>query len=93
MRVSASPAAPPPLWAIWSLFYDVWESTDSEEKGERRYIAQGVHAPTLCMWCKRCARDAGAACYRNPLGMSRVGFGDSGRNVEVNVKRENTLRG
>ena len=44
MRVTASPAAPPPLWAVWSLFYDFWESTDSEEKGERRYTAQGVHA-------------------------------------------------
>ena len=30
-------------------------------------------------------RDAGAACYSNQVGMSRVGFGDSRRNVEVNV--------
>ena len=46
-RVTASPAAPPLLWVIWSPFCDVWESTDSDGKWGRKYIAQGVHAPSL----------------------------------------------
>ena len=47
MTVTASPASLPLLWVIWSPFCGVWEPTDSEWKGVRKYIAQWVSAPSL----------------------------------------------
>ena len=78
MTVTTSPASLP-LLSVVSGSLEIL-------KGERKIHSAGGT-------CTRPDRDAGAAFYSNQLGMSRVGLDDSRRNVQVNVKGENTLRG
>ena len=78
MRVTTSPASLPLLRVVSGSLEIL--------KGERKIHSAGGT-------CTRPDRDAGAACYSYQEGMSGVGFGDSRRNVQMNIKGENTLRG
>ena len=77
MRVTTSPASLPLLRVVSGSLEIL--------KGEKENSAGDT--------CIRPDRDVGAAFYSNQLGISRVGFGDSRRNAQMNVKEENTLRG
>ena len=86
MRVTASSAALPLLWVIWSPFCGVWDPTDSEEKGERKYIAPGLRAPSLIEMQVQLVSVTS-------WGWAELDSVTQERNVDVNVKGENTLRG